>query len=135
MFKFKRFLSKENPVLKVFLCMAISALSIILLSLAFAFVANISKDPTGNLGLFSLAALIISGAIGGFTSAKIKKDSAVIFSALIAVGMALIMMILCVIINGKVSGGSLMNYLCYIGVSTVFSVWGSKEKKHRHRKR
>ncbi len=135
MFKGKRFSLSGNWAVMFLICFAISALSILLISLCFALVANTSSDPTGNLGIFSLISLILGGAIGGFSSAKIKKESAVLFSVLVALAITLVMLIICIILSGKVSGAALMNYACYVGVSTLSSIIGAREKKRGHHKR
>jgi putative membrane protein (TIGR04086 family) len=135
MHKIKRFLPKGNLAITFLISLAISTSAIILLSLTFALIANMSNDPTGNLEIFSFVALLLSGAIGGFSSAKIKKDGALLFSALVALALTLVMLIISVIINGKVSGGAFMNYLCYIGMAIIFSLLGSRESKKKHHKR
>lgn len=135
MFNGKKFSLKGNLAVTFLICLAISALIIILLSLIFALIANASGDPTGNLGLFSLTALIIGAAASGFVSAKIKKEGAVVFSALVALALSLIMLIICVIMSGKISLAAFMNYLCYIGVATLSAFVGSREKKHKRHRR
>jgi preprotein translocase subunit YajC len=62
MFKGKRFSFKGNVAVEFLICLAISALIIILLSFIFAIIANALADPTANLGIFSFSSLII-GAI------------------------------------------------------------------------
>ena len=135
MFKGKRFSLRGNWAVMFLICLAISALAILLISLCFALVANMSQDPTGNLGIFSLISLILGGAVGGFSSAKIKKESAVLFSTLVALAISIVMLIICIILNGKVSGAALMNYACYMGVATLSSLFGAREKRHKHHKR
>ena len=134
MFKGKRFSIKGNWVIEFLICLGISALAIIGLSFAFALVANGLEDSTGNLGLFSLAALLLGAAIGGFASAKIKKEGALVFSALVAVAIVLIMLIICLIAGGNL-GGALMNYGCYMGVAVFSAFIGARERKRRHHKR
>ena len=135
MYKGKGISLKDNFVLILLICLAISVLSILTLSFIFAMIASMSKDPTGNLGIFSLATLLISGAISGFASAKIKKEGAIGFSALVTLVSCLIMLVLCLIIIGKVSGGAIMNYVCYMLMSVFFAFLGSREKKHKRHKR
>ena len=135
MFKGKRFSLKGNIAITFLICFALSALAIILLSLIFALIANASSDPTGNLGIFSLASLLIGGVVGGFASAKIKKESAVLFSALVALAVTLVMLIVCVIMSGRVGVAAFMNYACYIGVATLAALFGAREKRHKRHKR
>ena len=135
MFKGKGISTRRNIWVTFLICLGISAAAIVLLSLLFAMIAFMLKDPTVNLGFFSLAALLLGGATGGFTSAKIKKEGTLMFSALVALTTTLIMLIICVIMTGKASGGALMNYTCYIGVATLFSLLGAREKKRKHHRR
>ena len=135
MFKGKRFSIKGNLAIEFLICLGISALAIVGLSFVFALVANGLEDSTGNLGIFSLISLLLGGAIGGFISAKIKKDGALIFSALVALATVLIMLVICVIMSGKIGGGAFMNYACYMGVAVFSAFLGSREKRHKHRKR
>ena len=131
--KGKRISLKGNFAAIFAICLAISTSAVILLSMTFALVAIMSKDPTGNLGIFSLSALLLGGAIGGFASAKIRKEGAVVFSALVALAVVMIMLIVCIIINGKIGGGAFMNYACYVGVSAFSGFLGAREKKYRRR--
>ena len=135
MYKGKRFSFKGNSAIAFLICLGVSLAAVILLSAIFAFVANISRDPTGNLGIYSLAALLLGGAVGGFASAKINKERALLSSALVALAVTAIMLIVCVIIGGKVGGGAFMNYACYVGVSAFSGFLGTREKKHRRRAR
>lgn len=134
MFK-KRLSLKGNPTVTFVICLAISALIIIFLSVIFAFIANASGDPTGNLGLFSLTTLIVGAAASGFISAKIKKEGALIFSTLVALALTLIMLLVCVIMGGGVSLSAFMNYLCYVGVAALSAFIGSREGRHKRHKR
>ena len=135
MFKGKRFSLKGNIGLTFLSCLAVSALIIIFLSLIFAIVANTLEDPTGNLGIFSFAVLIIGAAAGGFISAKMKKEGAVVFSSLVALTLTLIMLVICLITDGGVNLSALMNYLCYIGVASLGATVGAKEGRHKHHKK
>ena len=135
MFKGKRFSLKGNFLMMFGISFGISVTALMLLSLIFAFIANASKDSTGNLELFSLVSLLIGGAVGGFGSAKINKEAAVIFSALVALSVSLIMLITCLIMNGKIGGGAMMNYACYIGTSTFAGFVASGERKHKRHRR
>lgn len=132
MYKGKRF-SSDNTALSFLICLGISLSVIIMLSCILALIANTSKDPTGNLAVFSLCALLISGAVSGFITARMKKSMA--FVALTALAVLLVMLIACIVISCKISGGALMNYACYMGISCLFGFLGSREpKRRRHRK-
>lgn len=112
--------------------LVISALVIILLSLASALIANLLDDPTRHLGLFALGTMLISAAVSGICCARIKGDGSVGFAALVALAIVLVMLLINVILSaGKVTAAAFMNYGCYIGVYTLSAFLGKKKDKHR----
>lgn len=136
MIKGKRLFKEGNTAISFLICFAFSALVIILLSLIFALVANMSEDPTGRLGIFSLAAMIISAAAGGVFSARFCKESQLGFATLVALAIVLVMLLFCVILNaGKISGAAFMNYACYIGVAALSAFFGRRKEGHRRHRR
>ena len=135
MLKGKRLSLKDNTALTFLACLGFSLLALVLFSVVFAIIANLSNDPTSMLGLFSLGALILGGAVGGFFSARMKKEGTLLFSLLVALAIVMLMLIICVVICGKISGSAFMNYGCYIGISALTSLLGSRERKHKHRRR
>ena len=90
------------------------------------------NDPTGNLGLLSMLSLTVSGALSSFTVAKIGRAASVGISA--ALSSALIFIAAALMINGTAGAKPLMNILCYLISSVIFSFLGSK-KHTRHKKR
>ena len=131
----RNFSFKNNFWAVLLICLAISVLCILSVSFIFALISSTSNDPTGSLGIFSLSALLISGAVSGFISGKIKKEGGIGFSALMALATTLIMLIFCIIISGKVSGGAIMNYVCYIGVSTLMGFLATRKTGRARHKR
>lgn len=111
---------------------AISVLLILLLSLLSALIVGSLEDPTKLLGLFSLGSLLISAAISGVISTRMKGEGGLGFAALVALSVVLIMLLINVIIcSGKVSGASFMNYGCYMGVAVLSAFLGKKRDRHR----
>ena len=113
----RNFSFKNNFWAVLLICLAISVLCILSVSFIFALISSTSNDPTGSLGIFSLSALLISGAVSGFISGKIKKEGGVGFSALMALATTLIMLIFCVtvrqdVIPMTVSLRALQVFLC-----------------------
>ena len=131
MFKGKRI--NDGGIIKCFLIsFCISFLLILLLSLLSALIACSLDDPGKVIGLFSLGTLLISAAISGVLSSRIKGDGGFKFAILVALAVVLIMLLINVIIcNGKVSGGSFMNYGCYMGVAALSAFLGRKRDRHR----
>ena len=134
MFNGRRVSFKGNVAFEFLICFLISALAIVGLSFIFALIANSLEDSTGHLGIFSLVTLLMGGAIGGFITAKVKRDGALVFSAIVALAVVAIMLIICLITSGNL-GGAFMNYACYMGVAIFSAFLGSREKKHRRHKR
>ena len=118
------------------ICALLSGACILLFSLIFALIAGSLDDPTGNLGIFSLCAMLISAAISGFINSRIKGEGGVGFATLVALSIVLIMLLINVIAcGGKISLSAFMNYVCYLGVSALASYLGDKravKRRHRH---
>lgn len=134
MFNKKRLSLSNNIAFTFFICFGFSILAIILLSLLSAAIANISNNPTYILGPLSLGTLIVSGIGSGLFSSKIKKKGNPFFASLVALATIILMLIICVIINGKIPPAALLNYFCYIGIATITSLLSLREKTHRHKR-
>lgn len=128
--------ASENNNLRLFLiCFALSGGVILLLSVIGALVASGLDDPTGSLGLISLAVMLISAVISGVFSARIKGEGALGFSALVAMAVVLVMLLINLILcAGEVSLSAFMNYACFFGVAVMSAFVGRKRERHiRHR--
>ncbi len=135
MLKGKRSFLWGKGVGNYLICLGFSALIIILTSLIFSLIANSSSDPTKNLGIFSLATLLISAILGGFFTSKLGRGESIGYSLLVALSVVLIMLISCIILGkGKISGSAFMNYGCYLGVYAMASLLGKRGgRRRRHR--
>ncbi len=112
----------------------ISLVVILVLSFAMAFVANLTSNPTANIGIYSLGALLISGAVCGFCISRAKGDGGVLTVLLVSLAVAVFMLVVALIAGGgKLSLGSFMNYGCYIGVAVLFSYFGKKRERRPKR--
>ena len=127
--------SAGGEVARTFLvCFAISVLIILLFSLISAVIVGSLDDPTESVGIFSLATMLLSAALSGVMSARIKGEGGLKFATLVALAVVLIMLLINVIISaGKVSGGSFMNYGCYLGVASLSAFLGRKRNTHRRK--
>lgn len=113
---------------------AVSVIIFMALTLIFTVICYNTGNPTGNLGIFALVSLIVSGAIGGFSLSRAKSrfgfGNAVI-SALIT---ASIFLIVSLISNVGFSASQFMNCGCYVMTSLLFAFLGKgggKRKRHR----
>ena len=109
-----------------------SALFLILAFIA-ALISSRLEDPSASVGITSLAAFLISGAISGFATARIRGDGSVktpMLSALLfllilfAVGMGLK--------KGSLPSIIMINLISYAVVFWLFALLG-RRKKHRRR--
>ena len=127
----KRFKKIDSPIVSYFICLGASALAMLLFSLVIAVISSFTENPGGLTDILSLVALVLSGAFCGVFTAKFGKRDSFFSAALVALAIVLIMLVICIIVNGKIGGGALMNYGCYIGMTLFSAFLGSKEKKHR----
>ncbi len=93
----------------------------------FTVIAFFGDNPTGLSRIFSLAALLITGVIGGVSVGKRSEGAyTALFSAL---AFSIIMLLLGVIISNTAPGvGNFINYIIYIIISAVFSRLAAKKK-------
>ena len=118
------------------LCFAISILLIVLFSLLSALILDGLKDPTKNIGMFSLGAMVLSAMLSGILCSRIKSEGGLRFASLVGLAVVLIMLLINVIISsGRVSLAAFMNYGCYLGAYILSAYLGRKRDghhKHRH---
>ncbi len=133
MLKGKR--TKGSVYQSFFICLISSAAVMVIMAIVCALIASGLDDPTEHLGLFSLGVMLLSAAVSGIISSRMQNGS-ITFSALVALALVLIMLLIDVIIcKGKVSLGAFMNYGCYMGVATMSAFLGRKKEKHKRHKR
>ncbi len=127
--------TKSKGIPSLLLGVVINAAIYVVFTFIFTVFAYLSEDPLGLIKIFSLAALLMTGAVGGFAVGRRSEGS---YTALLcALAYALIMLLLGSAVSGSAPGiGNLINYAIYIALSAVFSRFGSKEKrksKFKHR--
>ena len=121
---------KPSGLALLFIGALISATMFALLSFIFALLAYRTNDPTSLTDVFSLISLLLTGAVMGFAVSKIKGDGGMLISVLCA-----LLFCVCLLMVGVImSGGSLpprvpLNYVCYLGVASLFAWLGGRKKK------
>lgn len=136
MLKGKKYIKTDGGAVKFLICFGFSAVVIIVCSFITSLIAGSAKDPTGMIGIYSLAAMLISAAAGGVFSGRMHGDGGTVYAALVALAVVLVMLLIAVIIcGGRVSAGAFMNYGCYLGVSTLSAFLGKKRATHRVHRR
>ena len=101
----------------------------IVLSLVFTVVLFSGENPTGSTALFSLISFIASGGLGTLLNKKLFKScemNAPLFSALLS---AAVYLVISAISSGRISIGCLINTLCFVLISLLFSVARKKKNK------
>ena len=99
-------------------------------------IAYAGKNPTGAIGICSLAAIVVSGLIGGFSITKSKTKLGMPYALISATAITVIYLAAALTVSGKLSLMHLLNALCYFGSSAVGIFLGkrSKPKKRRRHK-
>ncbi len=112
-----------------------SFVSLLVTSLVVSLVVSSLKNPIETIAIGSLVAFMASGAISGFSIAK--KNCGVGFRlSLLCSGLfiAIILVSSLILEKGSLSGGALMNYLCYLMISAFFAFLGAREKRRGRRR-
>lgn len=113
----------------------VEAITLVLSSLVAAALAYASSDSTRVVGMYSLASLIISAAIGGVLTARLAGEGGVRIVALASLTVVMVMLLCAVIVGGGSPRlSALMNYICYLGVS-VGAAHLARPRKKRHKRR
>ena len=131
----KRTKNQLSPARAIFLRQIFSAATLFVLSIIFAVILSVMKNPIGSLKVTSLVALLASGAVSGIAIARRKGDGGVRCAIISAVIFALIIIAVSLIITGgKIGGLQFMNSLCYILVSALFALLPGRKKEKRRRR-
>ena len=119
--KKNRFRTGGNPKLKnlVFSTLLIFAL-FTLLSLLITVVCYSGENPTANITLLSMAALIASGGIGSFVNMKLFYDGEFHSPLIAALISAAVYLVISLIASGRLAIPSLINVACFILISLLF---------------
>ncbi len=128
----KRTKSKRGPVISGLISVGISAAVLVMCALLASALTYASKDPSGVIGAYSLAALLLGAVISG---AVTSRKGGVAHSALVTLAFAAVIMLWGLIASaGKLPGSCLMNCGCYLGVG-VGSAFLFRKRERRTSKR
>lgn len=132
--KRNNFKFRKSNVGTLLLGVAFSFGVLIVTSLIFSFILIGFKNPTGSIRTASLAVFLITAAIAGFSVSRYKGNGGALLSMLASAAFIFILLGATLICSkGKVSGGILMNYVCYIMISSFTAFLAGKRKK-RHKR-
>ena len=133
MTKRKGFKKEGNVFYSVLIGAAISAAIMLALSAITALIINMTSDPLGAADIGSLISLLIGAALSGYVVARRSAESKMLTAVLSSLLFCLMLLLIGLMLGGgSLSGRVFINYLCYIGISTLFAKLGSREmRKHR----
>ena len=127
--------TQSNKNLKeLFISGIFTILVIAVISFAAAILCSFNYKNSGDLKLYSFAALILAGLLTGFINSKRNGMKTAVFTALFV---SLILLLIGIIITGgKIGFGAIMNYLCFFLLSVAGAYIGrKKERRHRRKRR
>lgn len=97
--------------------------------------AYASKNPSSNIGIYSLSGLVASGFASGLALTKMKKGFGISYSALSTAAFVLLYTAAALILNGRVCGAHLLNAVCFAGASAFGMLLGKCNRKRKRRSR
>ena len=119
---------------------AIGVFAIAVIYLLISFVISAvrygSSDSTANIPLFSALALVLSGAIGTFFSAKISGSETVMLSMIPASAATVVFTLITLIATGgKIELFHAVNMLCFLALSFLSAILAMPRKNKRRIRR
>ena len=109
--------------------------SFIILSLIISLILFNGDDPTERTSLFSLIAFIGAGAIGTLINKRLFKLASLNSPIISAVAAVIVYVVTSAIISGKIGIGCLINAVCFILISLLFSAKGNKKTRTAYRRK
>ena len=111
-----------------------SAVAFLITALIFALISGATENPTGNIGLISLAAFLSGGVISGATTSRFKGEGGAIPSAISSLLFSLILLTVGLFAKGgELPLITIVNAGAYIAVSTFAAILFRKRERRRER--
>ena len=130
----KRTKSRDTSALRALLTgLLVSTVSFFACMLIATLILFLGDDPTYKSELFSFGAMLISGAIAGFITSRMRGEGGTLIATLAALALVLLLFIIGTVSTGLPSLPSVINYAIYVGISAVAAFLGRPREKHRHR--
>ena len=130
--------NKDNSsprAINILIGVAISVIIFAIATLVLTLICYNTENPTGNLGIFALSALLVSGAAGGFFLSRNKSRFGFGNTVASSIITAMIIMVISMAANGGISTFQLMNSGCYIMTSVLFAILGKGGRRGRKKRR
>ena len=131
---FKRIQGKSPIVKKLFISVAITAITVLALSFVCALISEKQGSSSAEIKIYSFAVLILASLLSGFVNSKRSSVKESILSSFLC---TLIMLLVGIILSaGKTEAGAFMNYACFFLLSSAGAYLGKKrvKKARRHRR-
>ena len=136
MAKYKRRAEAPHGVKLLLLGTLSMAITFSALSLIFSFIAYTTVDPLSFLGIFGIAALMITAAATGFSEARLGGEGAFLTTVLSSLLFVLLLLLIGLISGGgAVPIGCIINYLCFLALASLSALLGKKIRDGRGRYR
>lgn len=131
--RYKGFKKKENKASSTFIFgIVFNAAAFFTVVFLTSLMLSKFKNPLGASSMASFIALIVSGALSGFFTAKYKGERAIMPSGLCAVFFASVLfgvaMISC---GGSIKAITALNLLTYVVVAFIFAAFAKTKKRRR----
>ena len=105
----------------------------LVLSLIVSLILFIGNNPTGNIGLISLAVFLFSGILSSFINSKLFKNS---FYPLLSSALSVALFFaIAILMGGKISLKIVLNLVCFLLTSLLGAFLGGIKKETKHKKR
>ena len=112
-----------------------SFFSFLALALVFSLLLSTLKNPLGFIGIFAVAALLISGAASGFFTAKFKGEGAFLPISISTLVFGAIMFVCGIIVTrGMVPLITVLNLLAYCALVFAFAALAMRKRRTRRRR-
>ena len=132
--KKSRVINRSTTLSPIIRGVVLSFILLLISSFIVSLILSGFKNPIERLGIGSLIAFMLSGALSGFIIAKRNKGSGfktALISSVIFIAVVFLSSLLSE--GGSISGKAFMNYLCYLMISAFSAFVGAREKS-RHRR-
>ena len=133
----KRTRVREKSAAAVILIGApVQAVFLALISLILAFVSTLTENPTALVGIFSIAAVLLSGLISGGAISKYKGEGGILTAILSSLLFVLLLLLAALIISrGELGGAALLNAVIYLVSAALGAAAGNRIGKGRKKRR
>ena len=135
--KHRAVIKDKSAVRSILLGIAISAALMTALAFVSSLIASATKDPVALIGPLAIGTVILTAIISSAITSRRMSDRGILYAVICALGISLLMLLVGLIASrGHLSGGVLINCLCYIGTSAVSAfVFKNRGKRSRRSRR